>query len=486
MGYGHADDVARLLQNATNAAAPPWYTRPEAREALANRDVGAVYWILYQDGVSQREIARRTGQSQSEVSEILHGSRRVRDVEVLERIADGLGVPRPYLRLLTYAPGETGAYPEAQGSPDSEVDEELKRRILIAATSLAALGEVVKGMGEAAELALPPSEDEPLPSRITMAHVHAVEAVMKQLRNINRQYGGQAGLFSAAARHYTRWMAVPATGAVKARLGCALAELHTEAGWACHDTGVEGTGHFTCALGLADDAGDGYGIANAAWHAGIALVRQGHPDSGLKVLQLGQLTLAGFQPGKAAPATVRPDDPRMPTLTARLNRDCGTAYAVMGDVEQAQHYLAKAHDGWAPRDEFERAGMDLTTAWIQIDLHRLDTAEQFAASAVRTYGDAHGRSRTMAELTLAELHVRTGDPRGLLMARSAINAVAPLHSVRARERLVPLTAALEARPGSDAKELARMARHVADPELRKVYGFTFETGPWTGKVHGRW
>jgi len=47
------------------------------------------------------------------------------------------------------------------------------------------------------------------------------------------------------------------------------------------------------------------------------------------------------------------------------------------------------------------------------------------------------------------------------MAKSAIDATAPLRSVRARERLVPLAEALEARPSSDARELARMARQVA-------------------------
>ncbi|HWM00750.1 MAG TPA: hypothetical protein VNP92_00270, partial [Actinophytocola sp.] len=40
-------------------------------------------------------------------------------------------------------------------------------------------------------------------------------------------------------------------------------------------------------------------------------------------------------------------------------------------------------------------------------------------------------------------------------------AVTTLSSVRARRRLEPLVAALEARPGSDAKELGRMARQVA-------------------------
>jgi transcriptional regulator with XRE-family HTH domain len=75
-----------------------WYERPEARGALDARDVGAVYRLLQRDGVTQREIARRTGQSQSEVSEILRG-RQVRDVTVLERIVDGLGAPRELIRL---------------------------------------------------------------------------------------------------------------------------------------------------------------------------------------------------------------------------------------------------------------------------------------------------------------------------------------------------------------------------------------------------
>jgi len=54
-----------------------------------------------------------------------------------------------------------------------------------------------------------------------------------------------------------------------------------------------------------------------------------------------------------------------------------------------------------------------------------------------------------------------GEPRGLTMAKTAIDTVALLRSVRAQERLVPLAETLEARRGSDARELARMARQVA-------------------------
>ncbi|MBV8540518.1 MAG: hypothetical protein JO063_14690 [Pseudonocardiales bacterium] len=83
-------------------------------------------------------------------------------------------------------------------------------------------------------------------------------------------------------------MHVPATDTVTAQLADALAELHTEAGWACYDSGLEGTGHFTRATGLAGQARDTYGIANAAWHAGLVLARTGHPHDALKLLQLGR------------------------------------------------------------------------------------------------------------------------------------------------------------------------------------------------------
>jgi len=99
-------------------------------------------------------------------------------------------------------------------------------------------------------------------------------------------------------------MQVPATEAIKARLAAALAELHTEAGWCCHDSGLDGTGHFTRAVQLADAAADAYGIANAAWHAGVTLIHNGHPNDALKLFQLGQIRLGnGFASGKSIPAT---------------------------------------------------------------------------------------------------------------------------------------------------------------------------------------
>jgi transcriptional regulator with XRE-family HTH domain len=419
----------------------------EMRAALNARDIGTVYRLLGRLGVSQRQIAQRTGQAQSEVCEILHG-RQVCNVRVLERIAGGLGIPRTWMRL-SDDEGTLDSSPVVQ-----EVDQDMERRVLLATTAAAALGQAFAGGGE---LALPAGQ--PLPARLDMSHVHTVVAVTERLRGVARYYGGQADLFGAAAALYTRWMQVPATETVKAQLAAALAELHTEAGWCCYDSGLPGFGHFTRALRLAGDAEDTYGIANAAWHAGMTLVRTGHPNDALKLAQLGEFRLCGPTRG--------PADPRVPVLTARLARTSAAAYALLGNRAEATRCLAEAGDGWEPGDAFERAGADLGTAAVQRDLGQLDAAEQFAASAVRGYGAGrYRRGRTLAELLLAEIHVRTSDPQALILAHAAIEKVSTLQSVAVRrEWLMSLAAALEAQPGNDTQDLARTAQHIASTQI---------------------
>ncbi len=62
-----------------------------ARQALAHRDIAAVFRTLRDAGVSQAGIARATGQKQSEISEIISSDRQVQSVALLERIALGCG-----------------------------------------------------------------------------------------------------------------------------------------------------------------------------------------------------------------------------------------------------------------------------------------------------------------------------------------------------------------------------------------------------------
>ncbi len=435
---------------------PEFLDDDEVRAVLRARDIGALYRLLKRLGVSQRQIAGLTGQTQSEVCEIL-GGRQVLNVRVLERIADGLGIPRARMGL-SY--GETGPDPAPIAQ---EVNEAVKRRILLAAM----VNEPFLNLrGEPVTLPLPTPSTDPLPSRVGMTHVRAVRTVTEQLRGLGRYCGGQADQFAVTVARYTRWMDVPGSDEVKAQLAIALAELHTETGWACYDSGLDGAGYFTRGMGLAHQAGDTYGLADAAWQAGLTLVRSGHPNDALKLFTLGKLRCEGVWFGKSTPTTPSPDDPRLPILTARLTRGCATAYALMGGVDDATRNLAEANDSWEPRNAFERAGADLAVGGIQVDLGRLDAAEQSATRAVRTYGESHRRGRALAHLLLAEVHVRAGEPQGLTLARQAIAGVSTLQSAPARqERLIPLATALEARPSPDTQELARAARQVATTRI---------------------
>src|SRR6266540_2503948 len=113
------------------------WEQPEMRAALAGREVSAVYRLLRKHGVSQRQIAAMTGQSQSEVSEILKG-RQVMAYDVLTRIADGLGVPRGYMGLAYDEVTANRVVGTADGQ-QAEEDESVKRRRFLAHAALHSL-----------------------------------------------------------------------------------------------------------------------------------------------------------------------------------------------------------------------------------------------------------------------------------------------------------------------------------------------------------
>ena len=433
---------------------PAVLEHPTMRAALARRDLKTVYQRLNAAGLSYRTLASLTGQAPSEIYTVLHKGRQVSSYDVLVRIADGLGMTRAQLGV-SY--GEKSS-PARRRPVRKEVTEATKRRVLIAAAMLTGLDPTP--LGEAPQLPLPVGQK--LPTQVSISHVHAVRSVTEQLRGLARYYGGQGDLFNAAAAAYTRYMHVPTTDVIRAQLAAALAELHTEAGWFCYDSGLDGSGHFTRALELGKHGRDAHAAANAAWNAGGTLVLTGHPNDALKLFQLGRLHLGGFRPRSDAPATRQADDPRIPALATRLLLQSATAYAVMEGRREATQCLAEAHDGWEPPDAFEHGEADLETAVVQLHLGQLDAAEQFAASAVSSYGTGHRTGRTMAELLRAEIHIRAGDSQGVALAQHAITAVSTLHSAAARrERLLPLATALDTRPSPDTRDLARTARGLA-------------------------
>lgn len=448
MSYGHADKIAgrpggdpQGAEKPVPAIDPALYQRDDVRRVLAARDIGAVYGRLRDAGISQRQIAALTGQSQSEVSEILAG-RRVVSYDVLVRIAEGLGIPRGFMGISygdsddAYREGVIGA------EPLEEVDEGMLRRDLLAAGSVALVG--VPILGRLLDTPIAPG-GMGLPSQVGMADVAEITNTTEQLRNAARTHGGQARAVSAAAIEYGRLTQVPAADAVTTRLGAALAELNILAGWCCYDSGLRRRArwHYRQAIDHAITAKNTYQLADALQYVGILERAAGHPNDAVKFYQIAELRLgAKGDPG----------------LLAWGHGLSALALANMGHP-QATEQLAKARDGWHPSNAFERADMDYQTALVHAELGDLDAAERFV-TAINGAG-RHRPVGTFAKILLATIHVRAGEPRGLQLAHTAITAATKLSSDRVRQRLLPLAEELDNRRGSDYQELARMARQVA-------------------------
>lgn len=414
---------------------PALFTTREMRGVLAVRDIGGLYRLLKAAGVSQREIGRR-----------------VLNVTVLERIADGLGVSRESMNL-------AGA-----GCPSGKIvsEEDMKRRYathLLAVGAVAAFGAPVRGIGELVTGLPVPGVGAELPSRVGATDVAVIRGYTDHLRTQARSYGGQAGVGHALAGWADQWLAADASDTTRRALQGELSELHTVAGYCCYDSGLVEAAyhHFSRGVELATEAGDGYRAANALRHAAEMVNDRCDPNDGLKLVQLGQLRL-GQAPG---------DDPRVRELTAWLYVESAYASvkldraALPSAQDQARSDLGRAREGWEPPDAHARADMDLITALTLIQLGRLDSAEAAAAASVRVFRQGTDRREgVVADTTLARLHVQTGEPDGMRLAAAAIDGVAEVPSGVARQFLVPLTAALEARPGGEARELAGHARRV--------------------------
>jgi len=102
---------------------PKIWERPEMQAAVTVRDFTKVYRLLQKIGFSQQKIAALTGQSQPEVSAIIHG-RKVMAYDVLLRTVEGLGIPRGLAGLSFCRCGPAAVVPV---EPAAAVDVEAGR-----------------------------------------------------------------------------------------------------------------------------------------------------------------------------------------------------------------------------------------------------------------------------------------------------------------------------------------------------------------------
>src|SRR4051812_22302601 len=299
------------------------WQRQDMRQALAVRDLGAVFRLLQKQGVSQRTIAGLVGMSSSEVYEVLRG-RRVMAYDVLVRVADGLGIDRGYLGIAYDE--ETAEFLDRTRGGDGERDD---GRALLAFAAAVTVGTAV---------ALEPDRNPrpvatPRPARLGLEDVVQVEAVTAGLRQLDYRFGGGACCEAvlAHARWAERLALLPAEPAVRRRLVVAIADVANLAGWTAFDVGLYPTAreHLTRALDRARQAGMPSLTANVLYRAGRVHLHRGMTPEALRFFQLGQLAA---------------QDSGCHRTVAMLCANIAWAFAVLGDETQADGHLGRAQD----------------------------------------------------------------------------------------------------------------------------------------------
>ena len=451
---------------------PALYDPPEVRRILAERDIGGLYRALHDTGVPQRRIAELTGQSQSEVSEILKG-RRVLSYDLLVRITEGLAIPPERMGLSWWGPDGTHAGPDGAyggqvtvAQPSEGVDEDMLRRQAIELGAALAVGAPAAKLAQLLErLELPAPSPVPRPSRLSGVHVAKVRDLTRRLDEAaSTPSGSDPEVSTAAAAWAERLLDVSGTETVKLALMVAIAELHAVAGWAGFHAGLYDRAmlHYAHVLKLATQAGDAYCQALALNNAGLITVEHGRPNDGLKLLQCGAVKALDIPTGEQRAVVV--GEIGKAAMQAQALAEEATALSRLDYPEATQAAdtaLTKARELWQPTPADPYGDLDRPAAVLELERGRLDAAEPFAVASLRRWEGGRQVSRTQSAIVLATIHVRAGEPRGLQLAHSAITSAGKLTSVRVRQRLEPLSAALETRRGSDAEQLARMARQVA-------------------------
>ncbi|HLT10658.1 MAG TPA: helix-turn-helix transcriptional regulator, partial [Micromonosporaceae bacterium] len=369
---------------------PALWQRPDMRRALAERDIGTVFRLLQRVGVSQRRIAALTGQSQSEISEILAG-RQVVSYDVLVRIADGLGVPRGQLGL---AYDETTA--AIVGAHD--VGDDDPRRTLARIAELSVGGAVdPQTWVEPFALAWAPP-----PDRVGRGDVTRLVEITGRLRAIDHEYGGGACRDAVLAQvaWAQRLLRARVANDVEREIHIAIANLHLLAGWTSFDTGLvtPARRHFTRALEHARFVEEPSLAAKALYCLGRVHVHHGWAAQAVRLFQLSQVSAQESGYGRAV-------------AMAQVN--LAWAQAVAGDSAQAVTSLNRA------QEEYARTEHDEVPAWLRF----FDSAELQA----------------MRGTTLAHLRDATADQRDEAIKRFSLSAALrelPL----ARSRAFELTA----------------------------------------------
>lgn len=405
-------------------APPGLWDRPDMAAALDERDMGAVLRIYRQwTGASQPQIATMTGVPQPTISTIINDKRKVISLDIFERFATGLDIPRDRLGLADDTPT-----PDTSPADDSDVSAARPKTVEDGVGALTSLWRAdLRSNGNTG-----PSLDPNIwtaaaldwllhsadrvtraPStgrRVGAADIDAVRSTAKVFADLDNRYGGghaRQALISFLSTDVDSLLRGRYSTETGRKLYSAVAETTLLAAWMAYDTGAHGLAqrYFVQALHLAQTAGD-------RMLAGSVLDAMSH-----QATYLGRFRHATDLARAAVTGTI---GATTPTLTAHFHAMEARALARLGDAAACDAALSAAERAFAdrrPEDDppwfayVDEAELSAEFGHCFRDLGRADGARTWAARSVEATTDGGlPRSDFFATMVLADAHLDRGDP----------------------------------------------------------------------------
>ncbi|WP_234347313.1 tetratricopeptide repeat protein [Streptomyces specialis] len=441
------DDRQRLRRGYPLTIPDTLLHSPAMRHACAARDFREIFRLVNRrTGSSHADMAAAIGKmTSSRISDVIRGARGIRGQNVIERIADGFGIPGDMLDLpprpweVPPTSGDLSGNPAYAGDSGSggEVDR-TKRRSAVALGGLAlatpgvAAQILEQAAAEAAEFTR--QAEASMLASDTLAHLDLAVAELdraysqappRRLFDAVLDYRRKVGALLRARHTHRQGRELLASAG---RLSQMLA-------WLAHDLGDARTG-----LAFADDAfvhsrqaGHGLLCATSMYAAASINLYEHRPADALAAARRG-----------LAEAPI--DHP----WTVRLHAQAARACAADRDIEGFEATFRAARDTYdrlpsrPPRlfgvDVLRLADYTLTSypATAYIWLGRPDRAREYAERTLATYRAAPEATRSpsreaIARIDLALAHAQLGDPDdAVALGHQALGSARVVNSVRNR------------------------------------------------------
>ncbi|WP_189061265.1 helix-turn-helix domain-containing protein, partial [Longimycelium tulufanense] len=395
-----------------------FYDQPTLRAALAAYDFGPVFRaVRLAAAMTQEDLGFLVGLTQSRVSAVERGGHRLRDVEVIARIAGALGIPG---RLL----GFDTAGGVAAGSVEKEVNW-VDRRDFFSAVTAITLGAGAFPELERLEALLPTHQESPAPRRISHADVEAIEEATAAFRLSDNRHGGGLSRAAAVAQvgYVLKLQDSLCSDHVRATLLLATADLASTAAWMSYDVEEHDAARRLWMIALdtarrADHPRAADLTVNLLLDMAHQALHLNRPDEALRLAQLSSATATSHRYPVSA------------TTHAYIATTISWARAMLGHAEpcrramdEAQHTYADADPASAPpwatpvfptqangvNAEIEAQRGHALFLLARTDPTHAPAAIEHLRRAVDGYGSAYARSRAVNLPGLSSSYFYTGD-----------------------------------------------------------------------------